>query len=223
MQKLLKMNGGVKLIDDDLPIFEKDPDELEDAILDSEDEEEDDSRKGFNIEIDSIVDKNSGQPIDFKVEMNNADVGQDSDPKTQQKKFELLRYYKIMNDLQISEFKLGNMSTKFIDSDHEVQQTSDTLLAQMNELHSKLYVAMSTLDSQKVLQGDSSADESLDTAVITKAEQSESFGSTSGSLIYAVAGFVIGAITGLFIVQIIRRKTMKKGSGVMKVIPGSNP
>ena len=40
MQKLMKMNGGVKMIEDDDPVFEKDPDELEDAILDGDDDEE---------------------------------------------------------------------------------------------------------------------------------------------------------------------------------------
>jgi len=36
----MKMNGGVKMIEDDDPVFEKDPDELEDAILDGDDDEE---------------------------------------------------------------------------------------------------------------------------------------------------------------------------------------
>lgn len=72
----------------------------------------------------------------------------------------------MMKDLQQSEVKLDNFSTKFTNSTHEKQQTSEKLLGNINELHSKLFVAMNTLDSQKVLEGDSSADEALDNQVI---------------------------------------------------------
>lgn len=106
MQKLLKMNGGVKMIDDDDPVFEKDPNELEDVQLDEDDDE--DNQRGNNAqmdyptEIDSIVDKHTGEPIDFEVEQDNSQAGGKADEaerQLQEQKFELLRLHKIMNDL----------------------------------------------------------------------------------------------------------------------------
>ena len=121
-----------------------------------------------------------------------------------------------MNDVEQTEVKLGNISTKFSDSDHEIQKTSEALLNQMNELHSKLYVGLNSIDAKKVLEGDTSTDESLDSQVLSKAQQTDSFSTTGSSMIYAIAGFVVGAITGLFIVQIIRKKTAKSGNVLKK-------
>ena len=60
------------MVSDDDPVFEKNADELDDVELDEEDDDEEnndhDHHHDFEIEIDSIVDKDSGMPIDFNIE-----------------------------------------------------------------------------------------------------------------------------------------------------------
>ena len=67
MHKLMKMNGGVKLVDDEDPVFEKNPDELEDVLLDEDDEEEE-AHHDYPVGIKELLDKNTGDKIDIQIE-----------------------------------------------------------------------------------------------------------------------------------------------------------
>ena len=75
-----------------------------------------------------------------------------------------------MNDLQQSELRLGNLSGKFLDKEHDRAEVAQNVLTQMSELHAQLYVAVGSIDSGALLEGDPQADDMLDTQLVTKTQ-----------------------------------------------------
>jgi len=112
---------------------------------------------------------------------------------------------KVLGDLETAKSQMEDIAESMLKkSQLEKQERSESLLAELTALQSKMYVTLNSI--QKKPATEAPADEGLDAQATSKTSADAAQG--GNEWICTFGGFVVGAMTGLLLVQAVRKKAM---------------